>query len=80
MEFLYVLSTTGKVGDSWDGAEAEIATDFLEDPSPISLFHRPLVRGRLVPGGASKFTVQYDPKPVSVTRDGSWSKFDIKFE
>lgn len=43
---------------------------FLEEPSPTSLFGRPLLRGRFVPGGASKLTVQYDPKPGSVTGRG----------
>lgn len=37
------------------------------DPSEISLLGRPLLRGLLVPGGAVRFTVQYEPKPGSVT-------------
>ena len=32
----------------------------------ISFWVRPRFRGRLVPGGASRFTVQYEPKPGSV--------------
>ncbi len=36
----------------------------------VSLLGRPRFRGRLVPGGADKFTVQYEPKPGSVTGRG----------
>lgn len=35
----------------------------VSDPSVFAL--PPLFLGRLVPGGASRFTVQYDPKPGS---------------
>lgn len=36
----------------------------------IDLPLRPLLRGRLVPGGAVRFTVQYEPNPGSVTGRG----------
>jgi len=35
-----------------------------------SLLALPRLRGRFVPGGASKFTVQYEPKPGSVAGRG----------
>ena len=42
--------------------------------SIMSLLARPLLRGRFVPGGADKLTVQYDPNPGSVTGRGCRSK------
>ena len=38
--------------------------------SSTSRLGRPRLRGRFVPGGASRLTVQYDPKPGSVTGRG----------
>ena len=44
---------------------------FLVEVTPSGVLSlpagRPRLRGRLVPGGASRLTVQYDPKPGSVT-------------
>lgn len=57
---------------------ASCAEDLVEpcssEPARASLLVLPRFRGRLVPGGAERLTVQYEPNPGSVTGRGCRSK------